>query len=102
MELLLIRHLWGVPGQAEALFPRFKELGYRGIEAPLPPVEERERFRASLDRYGFEFIAQIFTCGKSVGEHLESFRQQIDEAKSLRPRLVNAHSGRDAWEDLPT
>ena len=99
MELLLIRHLWGVSGQAEELFPTLKDLGYRGIEAPVPPAKERERFRELLDRYGFEFIAQIFTRGTSVGEHLESFRQQINEAKFLRPRLINAHSGRDAWDD---
>lgn len=99
MDLLLIRHLWGVAGAWEELFPRFRDLGYQGIEAGVPPPAERERFRALLDQHGLEFIAQIFTAGHDVAEHLQSFQHQLELAITLRPRLVNAHSGRDAWEE---
>ena len=99
MRLLLIRHLWGVVGPWEEVFPKFKQLGYHGIESPVPPPADRGRFRRLLDAHGFEYIAQVFTAGKGVAEHLESFRQQIGEAQALCPRLIHAHSGRDAWEE---
>jgi hypothetical protein len=99
MRLLLIRHLWGVAGAWEEVFPRLQELGYHGIEAALPPVADRGRFRELLDRHRFEFIAQIFTAGDTVAGHLESFRRQLAEAQALGPRLINSHSGLDAWTE---
>ena len=62
----------------------------------MPPAADRGRFRELLDRYGFEFIARIFTAGDALDGHLESFRRQLAEAQGLRPRLVNSHSGLDA------
>jgi sugar phosphate isomerase/epimerase len=86
MRLLLIRHLWGVAGAWEDVFPRIKELGYHGIEAALPPAADRKRFRELLDRHGFEFIAQIFTAGNDVNGHLESFRRQIASTPHQQPQ----------------
>lgn len=99
MRLLLIRHLWGVNGEWEDLFPKFKQLGYQGIEAPLPSIEDRSRFRALLDSHGFEYIPQIFTLGDSVEDHVCSFRAQLGSALELRPHLINAHSGLDSWDE---
>jgi len=99
MNLILFRHLWGVTGQWEEVFPKFKAAGYRGIESPVPPREERTRFRALLRRHGLEFIPQIFSHGQAVEEHLESLRQQIAAAKPFAPRLINAHSGQDAFSE---
>jgi hypothetical protein len=99
MELRLIRHLWGVPGDWEEVFPRFQARGYHGIECGVPPAGERDRFRSLLERHGFDYIAQIFTVGVGVAAHLESFRQQVAAAATLGPRLINAHSGRDAWSE---
>ena len=99
MRLQLFRHLWGVTGSNEEVFPKFKELGFHGIESQLPPPATREGFRALLDQHGFDYIAQIFTSGNNVAEHVASFHRQIEEAKPLRPRFINAHSGRDAWDE---
>ena len=99
MNLILFRHLWGVTGRWEDLFPRFKAAGYRGIESPVPPREDRTRFRALLRRHGLEFIPQIFSHGNTVEEHLESLREQIAAAKPFAPRLINAHSGQDAFSE---
>lgn len=99
MQLLLIRHLWGVEGEWEQLFPKFKRLGYSGVEAAIPPVEDRTRFRNLLDAHGLDYIPQIFTTGSSVAGHVESFRQLMELALTLRPRLINAHSGLDAWDE---
>jgi sugar phosphate isomerase/epimerase len=97
MKLILIRHLWGVNGPWEQVFPQFQQAGYGGVEGRVPPSGERKRFRALLQEHGFEFIPQIFTQGHTVAEHVESFRVHVAEAAALQPRLINAHSGRDAF-----
>lgn len=99
MKLLLFRHLWGVSGTWEEVFPQFKAAGYHGIESELPPPTERERFQRLLDQYGFKLILQINTGGETVAAHVESFRRQVLEARRLQPHLINTHSGRDAWAE---
>lgn len=99
MELHVFRHLWGVLDPREAVFPRIKQQGFRGIESGLPPAEQREAFRALLGQHGFDYIAGVFTAGRTVEEHVASFRQQLEGAAALRPRLVNCHAGSDAWSD---
>ena len=97
MQLLVFRHLWGLSAPWEDLFPRIQARGYAGIEAPLPPPADQDRFRTLLAQHGFAYIAQIFTIGATVDDHLASFRQQVERAATLQPHLINAHSGRDAW-----
>ena len=99
MKFLLIRHLWGVTGDWEDVFPRFHALGFRGIEVALPVAKERRRLRRLLAAHQFDCIPQIFTAGANVAAHLESFRRQIGEAASLSPLFINAHSGQDAWSE---
>ena len=97
MELILTRHLWGVTWPWEDAFPAFKAQGFTAIESSLPALAERARLRGLLDQHEFPFIAQIFTVGVDVAEHLASFRSQIREARELKPRFINAHTGSDAW-----
>jgi sugar phosphate isomerase/epimerase len=99
MNLLLFRHLWGVTGKWEEVFPAFKEAGYQGIECATPPSVDHPRLRRLLDKHNFQFIPQIFSEGESVDEHVASFREQVSIAKTLQPRLINAHSGRDCFSD---
>ena len=99
MNLTLFRHLWGVTVAWESAFPQFKETGYRGVESRIPETSQRKRFRKLLEAHGFDYIPQIFSQGASVDEHLESLSQQLAEAKTFRPRLVNAHSGCDAFSE---
>ena len=99
MKLIIFRHLWGTTGEWEDLFPRFRRAGYRGIESALPSPENRERFRSLLRKHSLEFIPQIFSQGKSVADHLESLREQIAAVRTFAPRLVNAHSGQDAFSE---
>jgi hypothetical protein len=99
MNLILFRHLWGATGEWEDIFPKFKQAGYRGIEGPVPPPEDRKRFRALLKKHSLEFIPQIFSQGKSVADHLDSFREQIATAKPFSARFINAHSGQDAFSE---
>ena len=99
MNLILFRHLWGATGEWEDLFPKFKQAGYQGIEGPVPPPEDRKRFRALLKKHSLEFIPQIFSQGKSVADHLDSLREQIATAKPFSARFINAHSGQDAFSE---
>jgi hypothetical protein len=68
------------------------------LECGLPAPQDRDRFRALLERYDFGYIAQIFTQGSTVEQHIQSFRSQIEVAVGLAPILINSHSGRDAWD----
>src|SRR5450432_2581791 len=97
MELKLIRHLWGVDEPWEAVFPKFKALGYTGIECVLPGLEQRDGLRKLLDGHGFAYIPQIFTGGQNVDEHIRSFRDQLVAAKEMKPLFINCHSGSDRW-----
>jgi len=99
MNLMLYRHLWGVVGEWDDLFPAFRKAGYHGIEAAMPPRPLQRRFRQLLARHGLEYIPQIFSQGRTVAEHLGSFREQVAVARTFRPRLINAHSGRDAFAE---
>lgn len=99
MKLLLLRHLWGVSEPWETAFPRFKAAGYAGVESALPPLEQRRKFRQLLKTHRLEYIPQIFTHGKTVAEHLDSFSAQVEEARAFAPRFINSHSGRDAFTE---
>jgi sugar phosphate isomerase/epimerase len=99
MKLWVMRHLWGVTESWDEVFPKLQESGYVGIEAGLPAPEERERFQRLLERYGFEYIPQIFTQGNTLEEHLESFGQAMATAALFNPKFINCHSGRDAWSE---
>lgn len=97
MKLILFRHLWGVTDPWEQAFPQFAAAGYQGIESRMPDAGDRQRFESLLKQHRFQYIPQIFTEGRSVAEHVASFRKQLIEAASFAPRLVNAHSGQDAF-----
>lgn len=99
MELLLMRHMWGVTESWEDAFPMFKAAGYHGIDALPPHAEDLDRFRGLLNDYGFDFILQVLTTGDTVEEHVESFRQQVEAGQALEPRLIGCHGGKDAWSD---
>lgn len=99
MNLQLFRHTWGTTGSWEDLFPNFQTAGYHGIETGVPQPEDRGRLLELLAQHDFDLIAQIYTEGRDVDEHLASFERQLMAACELKPLLVNSHSGRDAWSE---
>lgn len=98
MQLLLARHLWGMVGTSHELFSRIQSAGYQAVEAVLPAAEEQEQWKALLSTYRFPYIAQIYTQGTSVEEHISSFRQQVEQAMVFHPMMINCHSGSDLWD----
>ena len=99
MQLVVMRHLWGVTESWEVAFPRFREAGYAGIETRAPEPEDRERFRQLLAEHDFQYIQQVHTAGSTVAEHVASFRKQVEAGRELTPRLIGVQGGRDAWND---
>lgn len=105
MELKLVRHLWGVPNPfTSTVFSRFKGKGYAGIELYLKEYVETgavdaQTVRELCDAQDFLVILQVITEGNDVTGHLDSLRSQLKQAETLKPALVNIHSGRDAFTE---
>jgi sugar phosphate isomerase/epimerase len=97
MQLKLIRHLWGVTLPWEESFPKIRDEGYVGIESPLPSAADETRFRKLLDQHGLEYMPMGFTGGSTVAEHLQSFRDQLAQAKKFKASQITFHSGADHW-----
>jgi hypothetical protein len=103
MKLKLVRHLWGVDLAAglDRYLPRWREVGYEAVEAPLRHVPDRPAFLRFVKDAGWQWIAQVFSRdfvpGGTVREHLDSLQQQMEECLDSPPLFFNAHSGSDAW-----
>jgi sugar phosphate isomerase/epimerase len=103
MRLIPVRHLWGVDEEWSTFLPKAKAAGYAAIETNILEMTPTARvdLRTRLDDLGLGLVAQIFTNGfvpgGDVATHIDSFRQQCDVALAMRPRLINSHSGRDAF-----
>jgi Xylose isomerase-like TIM barrel len=97
MKLELMRHLWGIDEPWERVFPKIKDLGYAGIEAPLPDPERAPEFSRLLEQHRFAYVAMVFTGGTTVDEHAKSLEEQVERAKRLRCSFINAHGGSDRW-----
>ncbi len=97
MQLMLFRHLWGVGDPWERAFGEFVQEGYTGIETGLPQDDQAARFRDLLSAHQLGYIAQIFTGGQTVAEHIDSFRRQLERAASFSPRTVVCHGGSDVF-----
>jgi sugar phosphate isomerase/epimerase len=97
MELHLYRHLWGLDPPWTKALEAFQAFGYRGVEVALPHVEPVEQHAEYFRERGLLCLPMIFTTGKGVSEHVESFRTQAHEAARFNPPLITCHDGRDAF-----
>lgn len=103
MRLVTVRHLWGVEETWATFLPKAKAAGYAAIEVNILEMsaERRQELTRRLADLGLGLVAQIFTNGfvpgGDVATHADSFRRQCDLALAMRPRLINCHSGRDAF-----
>ncbi len=99
MKLQLCRHLWGLDEPREPYFPKIKEQGFTAIETGMPAIAETERFLASLKQFDFDYVPMAFTRGETAGQHIESFRVQIERAKGMGGIKVVCHSWLDSFSD---
>jgi hypothetical protein len=97
MELKLVRHLWGVEKSWQEAFPQFKAEGYSMIEGRMPDAGQEAAFKELLAANGFGFVAMAFTGGADARAHVQSFREQLDQAVRIGASQLTVHSGSDAW-----
>jgi hypothetical protein len=97
MRIDMIRSLWGVDAPLQVVLPVFAAQGYRGIEVgvSLDQTEQRS-FRALLDELRLDYIAQVFSQGDTVREHLDSVRVQLEAAQACGARQITLHGWRDS------
>lgn len=103
MELVLIRHLWGVnlSGGIRPHLANWRKIGYQGLEFSTRRLPDALEIRRLLKVEGLVWVPQVFSNmmegGGSVAQHLKSLREQIQECLDDVPLFINAHSGSDAW-----
>ncbi len=103
MELLLVRHLWGVDlsNGFSSHVGHWHDMGYGALEGSVRTIPDASLLRQTLKEERFAWIAQVFSNmfvrGGTVREHLLSLRSQIEECLDGEPLFFNCHSGSDAW-----
>ena len=114
MRCLFVKSLWGVSkiagntaedGGYLRLFRRVKVDGFAAVSCPVWKIEDRVAFLSALLESGLQYVAVIQTCtppgdhngSHDIENHIASFERQLAEAAAMKPLLVNAHSGMDAW-----
>lgn len=95
VKLLTFQAFWGLEGSLMDNLEAAKSAGYDGVETGLPSDNESETFRSALERLELQYVAQVFTSG----DHLASFREQVEKAAIYRPVLINAHSAKDSMNE---
>lgn len=104
MNLLLVRHLWGVDLRCgiEPYVEDWRRVGYRAIECSPRLGALGEQLRHVMQEEGFRWVAQAFSNMQvpsgTVAEHLTTLRQQVEICMEGRPLFFNAQSASDAWE----
>ena len=104
MELRLFKTLWGHTTGLDAAITSCRQLGFDGIEGPLPIAPRgRAVFRQRLQDEGLAYISELCTAGSyvpnphtTVEQHSASFREQAEAAAECDPLMV-VLGGRDAW-----
>ncbi len=90
--------MWGTDAPYFDELMKYKEQGYQAIEAGfIYSAEPKEKLISQIRTLGLDWIAMVFTEGKTVEDHLQSFKQQVLDSAAFKPMLINSHSGRDAF-----
>ena len=103
MELLLVRHLWGVDllGGYRRHIRHWHDVGYSVLEGSPRFVPDPKLLRSVLRDEGFAWIPQIFSHmqlgGGTVQQHIASLRPQIEECLDADPLFLNGQTGSDHW-----
>ncbi|MDF1737922.1 MAG: sugar phosphate isomerase/epimerase [Verrucomicrobiales bacterium] len=108
MKLELFKTLWGHEGTLTEAITLCHEAGFSGIESPVPPDPgERKGFAAALEADNLGLIAEISTLTPaglyvplphhSPQEHLDSLKEEIENALPACPRFINTMAGYDGW-----
>ncbi len=107
MQQKLFKTMWGFKGDFENACIEAREAGFNGIEGQAPQdAQERAYWKASLERHGLSYIAEIVTGGDyvphrdlSVEAHLDDVETALRNAAELSPLFATCIGGCDAWSE---
>ena len=100
MKLNIYKSLWGMTGTWEEQFRQIAEVGYDGIEVPMPAPEHESRFKKLLKHYALDYIPMALTFGATVDEHLRTLQTELKRAMTFKPSLINVQGSKDYfWYD---
>ena len=100
MRLVLTRNLWGLedrPDRYADALAGVAAAGYDAVACPVQSIPDSGRFGAALAESGLEFIPQVFSSGRTAGDHLAVFERGLRSAAQFAPRHVICQVGLDGW-----
>ena len=97
MKILYFCTTWGQKNEGwEAFCKKVRQEGYDGIETSFPLEDEKQEFLDSLQKYKLACIAQHWeTTTADFDAHKTEYTERIRSLTSLKPLLINAHTGKD-------
>jgi hypothetical protein len=99
MRLVLCRSVWGLeadPGRWPAVLPDIARRGFDAVSLPIQQVDVGQ-LTVARDEAGLDLVAQVFTFGRSVEDHLAMLRQGLELAAVAGARHAVVQGGRDGW-----
>lgn len=107
MQLQLFKTMWGFKGDFDQACREATEAGFNGIEGRVPEdAEVRAEWKASLEKNGLSYVAEIVTGGDYVPQrhlsaeaHLEDVEKALQNSAELSPLFATCIGGCDAWSE---
>jgi sugar phosphate isomerase/epimerase len=96
MKVAVFKSLWGMTGTLEGKIEQIVAGGYDGVETGVTP-ENVQALPQLLAKNKLPLIAMLFTQGKTVDEHIASFRELLPMVAAANPIKITAHSSRDKF-----
>lgn len=100
MDIVAVRHLWGLEGDPLSQLDALAERGYGGLEGGSAAMGPE--LRADLERRGWLYVAQLWSdhwnWSGDPRRHLESVAEQARQAADGGAAFLNIHAGEDWWD----
>ena len=99
MEIKVFCAWWGLDHLGmEGMLNKIKGAGFDGVEvfAPIEPGE-RETMQRLLEDLELGVIIHQYRANGPFQEYSANFRSELELAASMKPLLINSHTGKDYW-----
>ena len=99
MRLVLCRSVWGLEADPDRWPVVLPDIARRGFDAVALPIQQVDVARLDPARReaGLDLIAQVFTFGRSVDDHVSKLRQALELSAAAGARHAVVQGGRDGW-----
>ena len=99
MRLVLCRSVWGLEADPDRWPAVLPEIAARGFDAVALPVQQVDvaRLDDARRQAGLDLVAQVFTFGRSVEDHVAMLREALERAAAAGARHAVVQGGRDGW-----